>query len=150
VNEGEIAVASNEELHAAPFSGKRLLALWNALPSVEKRKKVGDRDALIDHRAHLIETTARPFAPHPRHRRRALRSRTLITGLSPARTRASGVSSGTGGRRHNRPSRNRRAKVSDPRLGERTLSGGYSRLVSCAALWETAIARCPTERLPGS
>src|SRR6202045_3695328 len=48
VNDGEIAVASNEELHAAPLSGKRLLALWNALPGVEKRKKVGDRDALID------------------------------------------------------------------------------------------------------
>ena len=32
VNEGEIAVASNEELNAAPLSGKRLLALWNALP----------------------------------------------------------------------------------------------------------------------
>ncbi len=41
VNEGEIAVASNEELHAAPLSGKRLLALWNALPDVEKRRKVG-------------------------------------------------------------------------------------------------------------
>ncbi len=27
VNEGEIAVASNEELHAARISGKRLLAL---------------------------------------------------------------------------------------------------------------------------
>jgi hypothetical protein len=48
VNDGEIAVASNEELHAAPLSGKRLLALWNALPGVEKRKKVGDRNALID------------------------------------------------------------------------------------------------------
>ena len=48
VNEGEIVVASNEELHAAQLSGKRLLALWNALPDVEKRKKVGDRDALID------------------------------------------------------------------------------------------------------
>src|ERR1700751_6123301 len=31
---------------AAPLSAKRLLALWNALPGVEKRKKVGDRDAL--------------------------------------------------------------------------------------------------------
>jgi hypothetical protein len=48
VNEGEIVVASNEELHAARLSGKRLLALWNALPDVEKRKKVGDRDALVD------------------------------------------------------------------------------------------------------
>ena len=37
VNDGEIAVASNEELHAAPLGGKRLLALWNALPGVEKR-----------------------------------------------------------------------------------------------------------------
>src|SRR5580704_15388929 len=42
-NEGEIVVASNEELHAAQLSGKRLLALWNALPGVEKPKKVGDR-----------------------------------------------------------------------------------------------------------
>ena len=41
VNDGEIAVASNEELHAAPLSAKRLLALWNALPGVDKRKKVG-------------------------------------------------------------------------------------------------------------
>jgi hypothetical protein len=48
VNEGEIVVASNAELHAAQLSGKRLLALWNALPGVEKRKKVGDRDALVD------------------------------------------------------------------------------------------------------
>src|SRR6516165_8002283 len=28
VSEGEIVVASKEELHAAPLSGKRLLALW--------------------------------------------------------------------------------------------------------------------------
>ncbi len=48
VSEGEIVVASNEELHAARLSGKRLLALWNALPDVEKRRKVGDRGALID------------------------------------------------------------------------------------------------------
>src|SRR6478752_366954 len=48
VNEGEIAVASNDELHAARISGKQLLALWNALPGVEKRRKVGDREALID------------------------------------------------------------------------------------------------------
>ena len=32
VNNGAIAVASNEELRAAPLSAKRLLALWNALP----------------------------------------------------------------------------------------------------------------------
>src|SRR4029077_3416410 len=28
LNDGEIAVASNEELHAAPLSAQRLLALW--------------------------------------------------------------------------------------------------------------------------
>ena len=64
VNEGEIAVASNEELHAAELSSKRLLALWNALPGVEKRKRVGDRDALIDQLWSAIETlpdrTSRP------------------------------------------------------------------------------------------
>jgi hypothetical protein len=41
VNEGEIVVGSNKELRAAPLNGKRLLALWNALPGVEKRKRVG-------------------------------------------------------------------------------------------------------------
>ena len=60
VNEGEFAVASNAELHAAPLSGKRLLALWNALPGVEKRKKVGDRDALIDQLWSAIEMLPDP------------------------------------------------------------------------------------------
>ena len=60
VNEGEIVVASNEELHAARLSGKRLLALWNALPDVEKRKKVGDRDALVDELWSTIETLPEP------------------------------------------------------------------------------------------
>ena len=45
VNEGELAVASKDELRAAPLGGKRMLALWNALPGAEKRKEVGDRDA---------------------------------------------------------------------------------------------------------
>jgi len=60
LNDGEIAVASNEELHAAPLSAKRLLALWNALPDVEKRKKVGDRDALIDQLWSAIEMLPDP------------------------------------------------------------------------------------------
>ena len=76
VTEGEIAVTSNEELHAAPLSGKRLLALWNALPRVEKRKKVGDRDALIDQlwcgrRSRLCQTRSRkPTRSDPRSRTR--------------------------------------------------------------------------------
>jgi hypothetical protein len=75
INEGEIAVASNEELHAALLNGKRLLALWNALPVVEKRKRVGDSDALIDQLWSAIEMlpdpepqsdAKRPSLPHAR------------------------------------------------------------------------------------
>ena len=64
INDGEIPLASKEELHAAPLSGKRLLALWNALPGVEKRKKVGDRDALLDQLWSAIETLPDP-EPQP-------------------------------------------------------------------------------------
>src|ERR1700730_3484278 len=60
VNGGEIAVASNEELRAAPLSAKRLLALWNALPGVVRRKKVGDRNALIDQLGSAIEALPDP------------------------------------------------------------------------------------------
>ena len=52
---GEIVVASREELHAARPSGTRLLALWNALPGVEKQTKVGDRSTLIDRLWSAIE-----------------------------------------------------------------------------------------------
>jgi hypothetical protein len=48
LDEREIVVASNDELHAAQLSGKRLLTLWNALPGVERRKRVGDRDTLVN------------------------------------------------------------------------------------------------------
>src|SRR5215472_4312768 len=37
IEKDEIAVGSKEELQATRLSGKRLLALWNALPGVEKR-----------------------------------------------------------------------------------------------------------------
>jgi hypothetical protein len=60
LNEGEIAVASSEELHAARVSGKRLLGLWNALPGVEKRRKVGDRAALINQLWPAIEALPDP------------------------------------------------------------------------------------------
>ena len=63
VNNGDIAVASNEELRAAPLSAKRLLALWNALPGVEKRKKVGERDALVDQLWSAIEMLPEPEPP---------------------------------------------------------------------------------------
>jgi hypothetical protein len=60
VNDGEIVVASKEELLAAPLNGKRLLALWNALPGVEKRRRVGDRAALIEHLWSAIERLPDP------------------------------------------------------------------------------------------
>jgi len=60
VTEGEIVVTSKEELQAASLSGKRLLALWNALPGVEKRKKLGDRAALIDELWSAIEALPEP------------------------------------------------------------------------------------------
>src|ERR1700747_101098 len=64
VNNGKIAVASNEELRAAPLSAKRLLALWKALPGVEKRKKVGDREALIAQLWSAVEALPDP-EPQP-------------------------------------------------------------------------------------
>jgi hypothetical protein len=64
LTDGGIAVASNEELHSAPLSGKRFLALWNALPGVEKRRKVGDRGALIDQLWSAIEALPDP-EPQP-------------------------------------------------------------------------------------
>ena len=64
LNDGEIVVTSNEELHAAPLNGKRLLALWNALPGAEKRKKIGDRAALLDQLWSAIEMLPDP-EPRP-------------------------------------------------------------------------------------
>jgi len=51
-------------LHTAPLSGKRLVTLWNALPSAEKRRRVGDREALIDHLWSAIEALPDP-EPEP-------------------------------------------------------------------------------------
>jgi hypothetical protein len=47
-------------LHTASLGGKRVLALWNALPGVEKRRKVGDRHALIDQLWSAIEALPEP------------------------------------------------------------------------------------------
>jgi len=77
VNEGEIAVASREELHTVPVSGKRLLTLWNALPGVEKRRKVGDREALIDQLWSAIEDEVASATGWQRHTVRGVFSGTL-------------------------------------------------------------------------
>jgi hypothetical protein len=46
--ENEIVVASLDELRAARLSGKRLLALWNGLPGVDRLSKLGNREAFVD------------------------------------------------------------------------------------------------------
>ena len=60
VNDGEMVVSSKEELLAGRLNGKRLLALWNALPGVEKRRRVGDRAALIEQLWSAIERLPDP------------------------------------------------------------------------------------------
>jgi hypothetical protein len=47
-------------LHAARLSGKRLLALWDALPNVEKQTTLGDRDKVIDQLWTAIEALPDP------------------------------------------------------------------------------------------
>ena len=99
VNEGEIVVASNEELHAAGLSGKRLLALWNALPGVEQRTKVGDRAALIDQLWLAVEAL-----PEPRRRadpQRPSKQEVVIAMLrQPEGATVAEVASVTGWQRH--------------------------------------------------
>ena len=99
VGEGEIAVASKEELHAAPLSGKRLLALWNALPGVEKRKKVGERQALIDQPWSAIE--AMPDPEPPSEAKRPSKQDEVIAMLRrPEGVTVDEVASATGWQRH--------------------------------------------------
>jgi Protein of unknown function (DUF3489) len=99
VNEGEIAVASNEELHAAPLSGKRLLALWNALPSVEKRKKVGDRDALINQLWSAIEALPDP-EPQSDSKRPSKQDAVIAMLRRPEGSTVDEVANATGWQRH--------------------------------------------------
>src|SRR5690242_16966813 len=99
VNEGEIAVASVAELRAAPLSGKRLLALWNALPDVEKRKKVGNRDALIDQLWSVIETLPEPEPP-PDLKRPSKQEVVIAMLRQPEGATVDEVASVTGWQRH--------------------------------------------------
>ena len=99
VNKGEIAVASNEELHAAPLSGKRLLALWNALPSVEKRRRVGDREALIDELWLAIEALPDP-EPEPDAKRPSKQDEVIAMLRRTEGATVDEVASATGWQRH--------------------------------------------------
>jgi Protein of unknown function (DUF3489) len=99
VTDGEVAVASKEELHAAPLSGKRLLGLWNALPDVEKRKKVGDRGALIDQLWSAIETLPEP-EPQPDAKRPSKQDEVIAMLRRPEGATVGEVASATGWQRH--------------------------------------------------
>ena len=99
VNEGEIVVASNEELHAAVLSGKQLLALWNALPNVAKRKKVGDRAGLIDQLWSAIEALPDP-EPQPDMDRLSKQDGVIAMLRRPEGATIDEVVSATGWQRH--------------------------------------------------
>src|SRR5215472_699814 len=99
VNDGEIVVASNEELHGAPVSGKRLVTLWNALPSVEKRRKVGDRDALIDELWAAIEALPDP-EPQSDSKRPSKQDEVIAMLRRPEGATVDEVANATGWQRH--------------------------------------------------
>ncbi len=101
LNEGEIVVASKDELHAAPLTGKRLLALWNALPGAEKRKKVGDREELINRLWTAIEALPDPEPEPQSDIKRPSKQHEVIAMLRrPEGATVDEVASATGWQRH--------------------------------------------------
>jgi hypothetical protein len=95
----EIIVASQKELHAASLSGKRLLALWNTLPSVEKRRKVGQRERLIDELWSAMQLL--PDPDPPTNVKRPSKQDELIAMLRrPQGVTVDEVASATGWQRH--------------------------------------------------
>src|SRR5215469_13623008 len=99
LNDGEMVVRSKDELHAAPLNGKRLLALWNALPGAEKRKKVGDRAALIDQLWSAIEMLPDP-EPRPETKRPSTQDVVITMLRQPEGATVEEVASVTGWQRH--------------------------------------------------
>jgi len=99
LSEGEIAIASVAELHAAPLSGKQLLALWNALPGVAKRRRVGDRDALIDQLWSAIEALPEPD-PQPDTKGSSKQDAVIAMLRRPEGATVDEVASTTGWQRH--------------------------------------------------
>jgi Protein of unknown function (DUF3489) len=99
IDDGEIVVASNEELRAAALSGRRLLSLWNALPGVEKRRKVGDRDALINDLWSAIKVSPVP-EPQSEAKRPSKQDQVIAMLRRPEGVTVHEVSSVTGWQRH--------------------------------------------------
>ena len=76
-----------------------MLALWNALPGVEKRKKVGDRNALIDQLWSAIELLPDPEPPS--HSKRLSKQDVVIAMLrQPEGATVDEVASVTGWQHH--------------------------------------------------
>jgi hypothetical protein len=59
-DENEIVIACLDELRAARLTAKRLIALWNGLPGVDRVHKVGDREVLIDRMWSALEALPDP------------------------------------------------------------------------------------------
>jgi hypothetical protein len=86
-------------LHAARLSGKRLLALWDALPNVEKQTTLGDRDKVIDQLWTAIE--ALPDPEQPSDAKRQSKQETVIAMLRrPEGATVDEVASVMGWQRH--------------------------------------------------
>jgi hypothetical protein len=99
LDEGEIVVAANDELHAAQLSGKRLLTRWNALPGVEKRKRVGDRDTLINQLWSAIEMLPDP-EPQSDAKRTSKQDDVIAMLRRPQGVTVDEVATATGWQRH--------------------------------------------------
>jgi hypothetical protein len=76
-----------------------LLGLWNALPGVPKRRKVGDRDALIDQLWSAIEMLPDP-EPQPGRKRPSKQDVVIAMLRQPEGTTVDEVASVTGWQRH--------------------------------------------------
>jgi hypothetical protein len=99
VKEGEIVIGASEELHRTGLCGKRLLALWNTLPGVQKRRKVGNRDALIDELWSAIEMLPDP-EPQPEAKRPSKQEEVIAMLRRPEGVTVDEVASVTGWQRH--------------------------------------------------
>ena len=93
--ENEIVVASLDELRAARLSGKRLLALWNGLPGVERLSKVGDREALLERLWSTLETL-----PDPRPARASKQAAVIVLLRRPEGATIDEIRAATGWQPH--------------------------------------------------
>jgi hypothetical protein len=98
LSNGEIAIASLEELRAARLTGKRLLALCNGLPGPERLSKVGDRERLLERLWAQMEALP---DPERRHQKPRSKQATVIMMLRRAKgATVDEVMTATGWQRH--------------------------------------------------